>query len=145
MDKRAEIRLYILGNQSRRFILPKNLNKILAFLNLEMGYFLHYTSHVDYCKDLLYLTAVDGKGSGIAILAPLAEVTTLTGHAAERWQMLAAHVDSGHRLRQGLSVKHAGDPPATDLPQDAEAIFDVNSFRITEAVGHRVEPQRLQN
>lgn len=100
----------------------------------------HYTSHVDYCKDLLYLTAVDGKGSGIAILAPLAEVTTLTGHAAERWQMLAAHVDSGHRLRQGLSVKSAGDPPATDLPQDAEAIFDVNSFRITEAVGDAQEP-----
>ncbi|MBW2159001.1 MAG: hypothetical protein JRH14_03405 [Deltaproteobacteria bacterium] len=31
----------------------------------------HYTSHVDYCKDLLYTTAVDSKGSGVAIVAPL--------------------------------------------------------------------------
>jgi DNA-binding CsgD family transcriptional regulator len=100
----------------------------------------HYTSHVDYCKDLLYLTAVDCRGAGIAIVAPLPEVTTLTEHHAERWQMLAAHVDSGHRLRQGLAIQDAGDQPCTELPHDAEAIFDVNSFRITDAVGRAQEP-----
>ena len=95
----------------------------------------HYTSHVDYCKDTIYITAVDSQGAGVAIIAPLAEVTTLTGARAERWQMLAAHVDSGHRLRQGLSVIDAGDRSSGELPHDAEAIFDVHSFRMTDAVG----------
>jgi DNA-binding CsgD family transcriptional regulator len=95
----------------------------------------HYTSHVDYCKDVLYLTAVDCKGSGIAIVAPLHEITTLAGRDAERWQMLAAHVDSAHRLRQGLSAIEAGDELCPDLPHGAEAIFDANSFRLSDAVG----------
>jgi hypothetical protein len=100
----------------------------------------HYTSHVNYCKDILYLTAVDCKGSGVAIVAPLPEVTTLTGPEAERWQMLAAHVDSGHRLRQGLSAIEADDEPCPDLPHGAEAIFDANSFRLSDAVGPAQEP-----
>jgi DNA-binding CsgD family transcriptional regulator len=99
----------------------------------------HYTSYVDYCKDTIYITAVDRKGAGVAIIAPLAEVTTLTGRHAERWQMLAAHVDSGHRLRKGLSVADIDDPPCGELPHDAEAIFDVNGFRITDAVGRAKE------
>jgi len=94
----------------------------------------HYTSHVSYCKDLLYITAVDGKGSGVAVVAPLKEITTLTGHDLERWQMLAAHVDAGHRLRHGLADKEDDDEPHTDLPYDAEAIFDANSFQMIDAV-----------
>jgi DNA-binding CsgD family transcriptional regulator len=99
----------------------------------------HYTSHVDYCKDLLYTTAVDSKGSGVAIVAPLREVTTLTDRDAQRWQMLAAHVDAGHRLRQGLAAQEDCNEPHTDLPYDAEAIFDAGSFRITDAVGQAQE------
>jgi len=99
----------------------------------------HYTSYVDYCKDLLYITAVDCKGAGVAIVAPLKEVTTLTGHDEERWRMLAAHVDAGHRLRQGLADKEAGEEPCTDLPHDAEAIFDAHSFRMSDAVGKAQE------
>jgi len=99
----------------------------------------HYTSHVDYCKDLLYMTAVDSKGSGVAIVAPLAAVTTLSDQDAQRWQMLAAHVDAGHRLRQGLATHEACEEPHTDLPYDAEAIFDAGSFRITDAVGQAQE------
>jgi DNA-binding CsgD family transcriptional regulator len=100
----------------------------------------HYTSHVDYCEDLLFITAVDCKGAGVAIVAPLAEVTTLTDHEAQRWQMLAAHVDAGHRLRRGLAAIGASDEPCTQLPYNAEAIFDANSFRITDAVGRAQEP-----
>ena len=76
----------------------------------------HYTSYVDYCKDLLYITAVDCKGAGVAIVAPLAEVTTLSDHEAQRWQMLAAHVDAGHRLRHGLAAQEDCDELQTDLP-----------------------------
>jgi DNA-binding CsgD family transcriptional regulator len=99
----------------------------------------HYTSHVDYCKDLLYITAVDCKGSGVAVVAPLAEITTLSGHDLQRWQMLAAHVDAGHRLRHGLADKENGDQPCTGLPHDAEAIFDANNLRMTDAVGRAQE------
>ena len=99
----------------------------------------HYTSYVDYCKDLLYITAVDCKGAGMAIVAPLAEVTTLSEHEAQRWQMLAAHVDAGHRLRHGLAAQEDCDELRTDLPYDAEAIFDANSFRMADAVGEAQE------
>jgi DNA-binding CsgD family transcriptional regulator len=95
----------------------------------------HYTSHVSYCKDLLYITAVDQQGAGVAVVAPLAEVTTLGPHESERWQMLAAHLEAGHRLRRGLARKDAGDEPGTELPHHAEAIFDAGSFRISDAVG----------
>jgi len=106
-----------------------------------------YTSHVSYCKDVLGITTVDCKGAGVAIVAPLEEVTTLTGHSAERWQMLAAHVDAGHRLRRGLAAQADCDKPQTELPYSAEAIFDGNSFRITEAVGQaqeRTETKKLR-
>ena len=95
----------------------------------------HYVSHVDYCKDVLFLTAVDLKGAGVAIVAPLAEVTTLSRQDSERWQMLAAHVETGHRLRRGLSTPSTAEEGGTELPLSAEAIFDASNFRLTEAVG----------
>ena len=94
-----------------------------------------YTSHVTYCKDVLGITAVDRKGAGVAIVAPLREVTSLSAHDAERLQMLAAHLDSGHRLRRSLASKNPCDDAATGLPHGAEAIFDANSLRVSDAVG----------
>jgi DNA-binding CsgD family transcriptional regulator len=108
----------------------------------------HYISHVDYCKDVLFLTAVDPRGVGVAVVAPLPEVTTLSPQDAQRWQMLAAHVEAGHRLRQGLSTVEDGEQPCPDLPHDAEAIFDAGSFRLTEAVGpakERTAVTKLRN
>lgn len=108
----------------------------------------HYISHVDYCKDVLFLTAVDPRGVGVAVVAPLPEVTTLSPQDAQRWQMLAAHVEAGHRLRQGLSAVEDGEQPCPDLPHDAEAIFDAGSFRLTEAVGpakERTAVTKLRN
>lgn len=95
----------------------------------------HYTSHVDYCKDLLYITAVDGRGVGVAVVAPLPEVTSLSPQESQRWQMLAAHLEAGHRLRRGLTAVESADEAAPSLPHHAEAIFDANSFRITDALG----------
>jgi DNA-binding CsgD family transcriptional regulator len=95
----------------------------------------HYTSHVSYCKDLLYITAVDRNGVGVAVVAPLPEVRSLTPPESERWQMLAAHLEAGHRLRRGLALKDAGEEPGTDLPRHAEAAFDGSTLRISDAVG----------
>jgi DNA-binding CsgD family transcriptional regulator len=94
-----------------------------------------YTDHVDYCADVFGLSAVDDKGHGVAIVAPLPEVTTLSPRDSERWQMLAAHLDAGHRLRRSLASPDDGDASATDIPHKAEAIFDVRSARITDTVG----------
>ena len=104
-----------------------------------------YTSHVDYCKDVFGITAVDCRGSGVAIVAPLAEVTTLTPQESQRWEMLAAHLEAGHRLRRGLSAGDEGT--RADLPRGAEAIFDTDSYRITDAIGqaqHASATKRLR-
>lgn len=105
----------------------------------------HYTSHVGRCKDVLYLTAADPRGSGVVIVSPLAEITRLSPQDAQRWQMLAAHVDAGNRLRHGLATR---DPDHghidAELPHDAEAIFDAGSLRVTDAVGRAKEPSATQ-
>lgn len=108
----------------------------------------HYISHVDYCKDVLFLTAVDSRGAGLAVVAPLPEVTTLSEQDAKRWQMLAAHVEAGHRLRQGISHGDADRESTAALPHDAEAIVDASSLRVTEAVGrakNRTTSKRLRD
>lgn len=99
----------------------------------------HYISHVDYCKDVLFMTAVDPRGVGVAIVAPLTEVTTLSDEDTQRWQMLAAHVEAGHRLRRGISNEDLAKEVSNDLPHNAEALFDPGSFRIAEAVGQAKE------
>jgi DNA-binding CsgD family transcriptional regulator len=108
----------------------------------------HYVSHVDYCKDVLFLTAVDARGAGVAVVAPLPEVTTLSPQDAQRWQMLAAHVEAGHRLRQAIVEGDADRESNDDLPHDAEAVFDASSFQVTEAVGpakDRTTAKRLRD
>ena len=108
----------------------------------------HYISHVDYCKDVLFLTAVDPRGVGVAVVAPLPEVTKLSPQDAQRWQMLAAHVEAGHRLRQGVAGGDAERESKQPLPHDAEAILDAGNFRITEAVGsarNRTTAKRLRD
>ena len=99
----------------------------------------HYVSHVDYCKDVLFITAVDQKGSGVALVAPLPEITTLSRQDAQRWQMLAAHVEAGHRLRHAIGGEASEPEAPPGLPHDAEAIFGARSFRITDAVGRAKE------
>ena len=99
----------------------------------------HYISYVDYCKDVLYITAVDPAGAGVAIVAPLAEVTTLSRVESERWKMMAAHVTAGHRVRHRLTKEAHHAESGTDLPHDAEAVVDPKSFRVVEAVGEARE------
>lgn len=94
-----------------------------------------YVSQVEYCKDVLYLTAVNATGAGVSIVAPLAEVTTLSQYE-ERWrQMLAAHIEAAHRLREKIALSDTEPSPNTELPHDAEAILDARRFRVADAVG----------
>jgi DNA-binding CsgD family transcriptional regulator len=94
-----------------------------------------YLSHIDYCKDVLYLTAVSAKGAGVSIVAPLAEVTTLSSNERRRWEMVAAHVEAGHRLREAIAATLSELDAASPLPHRAEAILDPRDFRVADALG----------
>lgn len=106
-----------------------------------------YASHVGYCKDVLYLTAVDPRGAGVSIIIPMPDIKTLSTREARRWQMLAAHLEAGHRLREGIAAAEAPREEATDLPRRAEAVMEAKSFRVVDATGaaqERTAGQRLR-
>ncbi len=87
-------------------------------------------------SDLLGILAVDPNGVGVHMSAPLPGVTRLSKRSQERWQMLGAHIASAYRLRLALSERGTDSQiDATGLPLDAEAVFDVNGFRVVDAVG----------
>ncbi len=87
-------------------------------------------------SDMLGILAIDPSGVGMNIVVPLPETTRLSSRARERWQMVGAHVAAAFRLRQALH-EHDEEPnlAPTDLPGDAEAVFDAGGLRIVEAVG----------
>jgi DNA-binding CsgD family transcriptional regulator len=96
-------------------------------------------------SDVLGIHASDPNGVGILINAPLAEAGRLTPRARERWQMLGAHIASAFRLRQGLkSMATDSSRAVTHLPRNAEAVFDIESFRTVDQIG-RAEGGRVLN
>jgi DNA-binding CsgD family transcriptional regulator len=83
------------------------------------------------CADLLGLSASDPNGVGVHINVPLPEASRLTPKVRERWQMLGAHIASAFRLRQGLKMLAEDSSHApTDLPRNAEAVLDLENFRV---------------
>jgi len=103
-----------------------------------------YVSHIEYCKDVLYLAAVNPNGAGVAIIAPLKEITTLSRHESRQWQMLAAHIEAAHRLREGIALKEEEQGTAGDFPLRAEAVLDARNFRVTDAAGAARRPTASQ-
>jgi DNA-binding CsgD family transcriptional regulator len=105
-----------------------------------------WTRHVDYAKDGLGITAMDPDGHGLHIMAPLPRVTKLTQAARKRWQMLAAHLSAGHRLRRALRAGREGRDGAakSTLPHGADAVLDPKSFRVAEAVGDATAPAHAE-
>lgn len=89
----------------------------------------------DYWKDALGITAVGPQGVGVHIVSALPKVTRLTGRSRERWQMLAAHVCAGHRLRRAIAEPRTNGSPKSGFPHDAEAVLDPKRFAITDAKG----------
>lgn len=90
-----------------------------------------WRQYFNYSKDAFGLTAVDPNGQGVFIIAPLAEVTSLSASTRSRWQMVGAHMAAGHRLR----IAAERERESSELPHDAEALIDPKSFRVSDAAG----------
>ncbi len=91
--------------------------------------------------DLLGILAVDPNGIGVHMSAPLPCAKRLSKRSQERWQMIGAHIASAYRLRLALIDPAArSQADSTGLPHDAEAVFDVNGFRVVDAVGPAKDP-----
>jgi DNA-binding NarL/FixJ family response regulator len=90
-----------------------------------------YERHVEGCRDVFGMTAVDPNGLGILLMALLPEVTTLKGRERELWKMVGAHVAAGHRLRRAMVTANS----ITGLPRDAEAVIDPRQFQLTDVAG----------
>ena len=98
-----------------------------------------FQKHLAGAKDMLALTAVDPNGVGLSLVAPLPDVTKLSGRDRELWQMIGAHLVSGFRLHRG--ILEARDSRSEDgaLPHNAEAVLDPKTFAVAEAIGRARE------
>ena len=96
-------------------------------------------------SDLFAIFASDPNGVGIFVGAPLPAAVKPTRKSRELCQMLGAHIASAFRLRQGLKESHKHlQVDSTGLPFGAEAVFDVNGFRIVHSVGPAKEPNAAE-
>lgn len=94
-----------------------------------------FQKHLAGAKDVLALTAADPNGRGISITVPMPEVTTLSGHDRELWQMIGAHLVSGYRLRRALGEGQRDSESSSTLPEHAEAVLNAKHLEVEEAVG----------
>jgi len=110
---------------------PKTLSEVTR--DHAPGAFQHIMRHFDFAEDGLGVSACGPGGRGIYLIVPLPKTRSLTPRARERWQMLAAHLGAGYRLRH--AALSASETSGTDLPHGAEAVIDPSSFRVTDARG----------
>lgn len=119
---------------------------VLSEVNAEEPRFLDaWRHHIDYAKDGIGVTGLDPNGRGVHIIAPVPETMTLSRAERNRWQMLAAHLSSGLRLRGAVSKVHLEREKDEGLPCGADAVLDANSFGVTEAVNDAQLPDSLRD
>ena len=119
---------------------------VLSEVNAEEPRFLEaWRRHIDNAADGIGVTALDPNGRGVHIIAPVPETMTLSRAEREQWQMLAAHLSSGLRLREAVSKALPEAQTETEsLPCGADAVLDPKGFGVTEAVNDAQLPESLQ-
>ena len=122
-------------NVTRWFLRPGTAGTLSEISTRYPGAFAAIGRHFNHGKDGLQVTAVDPNGLGVHILAALPRVTRLAGRSRERWQMLAAQVCAGHRLRRAIAASRSDQNGKAALPHNAEAVVDPKRFEVTDAVG----------
>jgi hypothetical protein len=83
---------------------------VLSEVNAEEPRFLDAWKHHIDSDDGIGLTALDPNGRCVHIIAPVPETMTLTRPERDRWQMLAAHLSAGLRLRRALADAPSESP-----------------------------------
>lgn len=118
---------------------------ILSEVNAEEPRFMEaWRRHIDYAKDGIGVTGMDPNGRGVHIIAPVPETKTLSRAERDRWQMLAAHLSSGLRLRTAVAGARGASHAADGLPCGADAVLDAGNFGVTEAVNDARLPDSLR-
>lgn len=119
---------------------------VLSEVNAEDPQFMEaWRRHIDYAEDGIGVTGMDPNGRGVHIIAPVPKTKTLTRAERDQWQMLAAHLSSGLRLRGAVSSAHDEAAATQDLPCGADAVLDANSFGVTEAINDARLPDSLRD
>ena len=98
------------------------------------------------CQDAVGLFALDTDGRGVHLIAPQREVVPVGRAVRGRFQMLAAHLSAGLRLRKAMtpSRSEAGDDRHS-LPLDAEAVIDPSDFDVVEATENVRDARSLKS
>ena len=90
-----------------------------------------WSRHMGFAADALVLLALDTDGVGVLLISALSEVLELGNVERAGFEMLAAHLSSGLRLRRALEDEAA----TTDVPFDAELVIDPKTFDVNHAQG----------
>lgn len=102
-----------------------------------------WRSFFDGAQDAIGIMTVDTDGRGIHILAPTPHVVQLRKSERQLWEMMAAHVASGVRLRRALESRSQDEEQ--ELPFGAEAVIDPSSFRVSEATNQAKSSEALES
>ncbi|MGB5809229.1 MAG: helix-turn-helix transcriptional regulator [Polyangiales bacterium] len=109
---------------------------VLSEVNAQEPRFLEaWRRHIDYARDGIGVTAMDPNGRVVHVVAPVPDTIALSDAERNRWQMLAAHMSAGLRLRGVLadSAPVAGSE-SEGLPCEVDAVIDANTFRVDQAM-----------
>lgn len=103
-----------------------------------------YTRHLK-CKDILTVHAHDPDGHGALVSMPSPALAEVSPSAKRRWELMAVHITTAHRLRRGLgATADSTGFAATDLPLNAEALLDPTRFLVTERAGAAQDNEATQ-
>jgi len=92
-----------------------------------------WRKHVDYARDAFGIIALDPDGHGVQLMAPLPELPTVTRAEREGWNMLAAHLSAGLRLRRAIATTSPVSDDREGLPFGAEAVLDGSKLEVVDA------------
>ena len=85
-------------------------------------------------QDAIGIFALDTDGRGIQLLAPLHHIARPGPAERRRFEMIAAHLSAGLRLRSGLTKEASNPSTSNGFPLGAEAVIEPSKLAITDAV-----------
>jgi DNA-binding CsgD family transcriptional regulator len=105
-----------------------------------------WPSQLDGANDATGIAALDTGRYELHLIAASPAPISLTRTQRDAWQMLAAHLSAGLRLRRAL-LKYASSPRerSPTLPHGAEAVIAPQGFRIVDATAPAQKPSVLDS